>query len=61
MFQLVRRTTPLQAIQQANARAKPFTTRESFLSTALLSVLSVNVFMLAGVLSFCTFVFWYPQ
>jgi hypothetical protein len=60
VFQLVRRANPLKAIQQPNI-TKDFTTRERFLSTALLSVLSVNVFMLSGVLSFCTFAFWYPQ
>ena len=60
MFQIVRRASALETVQRANA-PKSFTTRERFLSTALLSILSVNVFMLSGVLSFCTFAFWYPQ
>jgi hypothetical protein len=60
VFQIVRRT-PLKTGEQPNTAAKSFTTRERFLSTALLSVLSLNVFMISGVLSFCTFAFWYPQ
>ena len=61
MFQLVRRD-PVNPSQRSNKIvAKGYTPRENFLSTALLSVLSVNVFMLSCVISFCTFAFWYPQ
>jgi hypothetical protein len=61
VLQLVRQASHLNPSQQKNNVARSYTARESFLSSALLSVLSVNVFLLSGVLSFCTFVFWYPQ
>jgi len=61
VFQLVRRGPAFTSAQQPNAGAKIVTGREGFLFTALLTVLSVNVFMLSGVLSFCMFAFWYPQ
>jgi hypothetical protein len=40
---------------------QPRSKREGILSKALLSVLSVNVFVLSGVLSFCLFVYYYPS
>jgi hypothetical protein len=61
VFQLVRRAKLLDSDRQPNTIAGNLTLRESFLSTALLTVLSVNVFMFSGVLSFCAFAFWYPQ
>jgi hypothetical protein len=60
VLQLVRRA-PFNPSQRSKIVAKSYTPRENFLSTALLSVLSVNLFMLSCVLSFCTFAFWYPQ
>jgi hypothetical protein len=60
MLQLVRRD-PLHPSQRPNTVVRPYTPRENFLATALLSLLSVNVFMLSSVLSFCLFAFWYPQ
>ena len=61
VFQLVRRAKELKCVQQPNAGEKNVAGRGNFLSTALLTVLSVNVFMLSGVISFCTFTFWYAQ
>jgi hypothetical protein len=56
LFQLVRRAAPT-----APTSEKPTGNRESFLAAALITVLSVNIFMVSGVLSFCLFVFWYPS
>jgi hypothetical protein len=61
LLQLVRRATSIESIERQPLIAQNATARESFLSIALTTVLSVNIFMLAGVVSFCTFVYWYPS
>jgi hypothetical protein len=60
MLQLVRRTEPATPAERAKAVVETVTSRERFLSKSLITILSVNVFMLSGVLSFCAFTFWYP-
>jgi hypothetical protein len=57
--QLVRRETEAmeswyQSLDQSRSK------REGRLSKALFAVLSMNVFVLSGVLSFCLFVYYYP-
>jgi hypothetical protein len=61
MFQLVRRIPPGTPAQQATAVVENVASRENFLSKALITLLSVNIFILSGVLSFCAFAFWYPS
>jgi len=60
MFQLVRRKRPETPTQRARTVVETVTSREQFLSKALITLLSINVFMVATVVSFCTFTFWYP-
>jgi hypothetical protein len=61
VFQLVRRAHPSSRTAQPGATKQNFTRREDSLTTALITVLSVNIFMVSSVLSFCLFVFWYPH
>jgi hypothetical protein len=61
MFQLVRRIPPATPAQQAKTVVATVASRENFLSRALITLLSVNIFILSGVLSFCAFTFWYPS
>ncbi len=61
MFQLVRRQRPSTPTQRAKSVVAAVTSREKFLSQALLSLLSVNIFILSGVVSFCAFTYWYPH
>jgi hypothetical protein len=61
LFQLVRRAVPGTPTQYASTIVKTVTAREDFLSKSLIAVLSVNVFMLSVVVSFCAFTFWYPS
>jgi len=61
LFQLVRRAPRATPTQQAKTVVETVTSRENFLSKALITLLSVNMFMLSGVLSFCAFTFWYPS
>lgn len=60
MLQLVRRQWPLTPTERAKTIVETATSREQFLSKALVTLLSVNIFMLATVVSFCVFTFWYP-
>ena len=60
VLQLVRRE-PEATGSEYESLHQPRTERERTLSKALLAVLSVNVFVLSGVLSFCLFVFYYPS
>lgn len=61
MFQLVRRRRPSTPTDRANVVVETVTSREQFLSKALIVLLSVNVFMVSCVASFCAFAFWYPH
>ena len=59
MFQLVRRPRPATPLDLAKAVVAAATARERFLSRSLIALLSVNIFMVSGVFSFCLFTFWY--
>ena len=61
MFQLVRRSRPTTPTDRANVVVETVTSREAFLSKALITLLSVNIFMVSGALTFCAFTFWYPK
>jgi len=61
MFQIVRRPVPLVTAEKPIPGAEAKTTREGLLSTALLTVLSVNVFIISGVLCFYTLAVWSPR
>jgi hypothetical protein len=61
MLQLVRRAPPTMSGQKEKMVAEPVTAREKVLSKSLITILSVNIFILSGVLSFCAFTFWYPS
>jgi hypothetical protein len=61
VFQIVRRVTPPTATEQATNLVRNVSARENFLSKALIAILSVNIFMLSSVLSFCMFVFLYSR
>jgi len=61
LFQLVRRAAPTTPTERGHSAGQKSANRENFLATALITVLSVNIFMVSGVLSFCLFVFWYPS
>lgn len=60
MVQLVRRASEVTASEYPKIDS-PGIQREGILKKALLAVLSINVFVLSGVLSFCLFVYFYPQ
>lgn len=61
MLQLVRRKEPLSILREAppQPRAAPGNTRA--LSTALITVLSINVFVISIVAAFCLFLFFYQE
>ena len=61
MLQLVRRKEPLSILREARpqAGAAPGNTRA--LSTALITVLSINVFVISIVAAFCLFLFFYQE
>lgn len=61
MFQLVRRSRPNTPTDRAKVVVETVTSREVFLSKALITLLSVNIFMVSGTLTFCAFAFWYPK
>lgn len=61
MFQLVRRARPTTPSDRAKVVVETVTSREIFLSKALITLLSVNIFMVSGALTFCAFTFWYPR
>jgi hypothetical protein len=61
MFQLVRRSRPTTPTDRAKVVVETVTSREVFLSKALITLLSVNIFMVSGALTFCAFTFWYPR
>ncbi len=61
MFQLVRRQRPSTPTDQAKTVVETVVARERFLSKALIALLSVNIFMVSSVASFCLFTFWYPS
>ena len=61
LFQLVRRAPRATPTEQAKTVVETVTSRENFLSKALITLLSVNIFLISGVISFCAFTFWYPN
>jgi len=61
MLQIVRRPRLPITTEKPLHGAKARTAREGLLSTALLAVLSVNVFIISGVLCFYTLAVWSPR
>ncbi len=61
MFQLVRRSRPDTPTDRAKVVVETVTSREMFLSKALITLLSVNIFMVSSAITFCAFTFWYPR
>lgn len=62
MLQLVRRKEPLSILREApppKPRATAGNTRA--VSTALITVLSINVFVISSVAAFCLFLFFYEK
>ncbi len=61
MLQLVRRKEPLSILPEGPPKppAAPGNTRT--LSTALITVLSINVFVISSVAAFCLFLFFYQK
>jgi hypothetical protein len=61
LLQLVRRKEPLSIIGEAPSKppAAPGNTRA--LSTALITVLSINVFVISIIAAFCLFLFFYQK
>jgi hypothetical protein len=62
LLQLVRRKEPLSILRETPPPAQPVPSGNTrALSTALVTVLSINVFVISSVAAFCLFLFFYQK
>jgi hypothetical protein len=62
VLQLVRRKEPLSIIPEAPPKSPPAAPGNAHaLSTALITVLSINVFVISIIAAFCLFLFFYQK
>ena len=61
MLQLVRRKEPLSILREAPPEPPAAPENPRALSTALITVLSINVFVISIVAAFCLFLFFYQK
>jgi hypothetical protein len=60
LLQLVRRKEPLSILREPPPKL-PSVAGNSRVSTALITVLSINVFVISSVAAFCLFLFFYQK
>jgi len=60
LLQLVRRKEPLSILREPPPKP-PAAAGNTRVSTALITVLSINVFVISSVASFCLFLFFYQK
>ena len=61
MLQLVRRKQPLSILYESPRPVATAKEDNKAVSTALITLLSINVFVIASVASFCLFLFFYQK
>jgi hypothetical protein len=61
LLQLVRRKEPLSIIDESPQPLPAVKEESKTLSNALITVLSINVFVVASVASFCLFLFFFEK
>jgi hypothetical protein len=60
LLQLVRRKEPLSILREPPSKP-PAVAGNTRVSTALITILSINVFVISSVASFCLFLFFYQK
>jgi hypothetical protein len=61
LLQLVRRKEPLSILREAPPKPRAASGNPGALSTALITVLSINVFVISIIAAFCLFLFFYQK